>query len=78
MREFLEGVGRTIGGVRRQAPAARMVGQFAVKMLVKEAGRLTSSVLAAASRVSPPSGSGTRESTDSVNGSPWPPPEPTE
>ncbi|MFM1790023.1 MAG: hypothetical protein RLZZ526_350 [Actinomycetota bacterium] len=34
-----DGVGRALGDLRRQAPGARMVGEFAVKMGLTELGK---------------------------------------
>jgi len=39
VRQIGEGVGRVVGDLRRQAPGARMVGEFAVKMGLSELGK---------------------------------------
>lgn len=77
VRGLLSGVERTLESARRQAPAARMVGEFAVKMLVKEAGRLASTVLAASSDRSRSETSTPDDATSDLVAAPWPPPEPT-
>ena len=71
LRSLLVGVERSAREILRQAPAARMVGEFAVKMLVREVSRraetVRDSVLVR-----------TRGADDSTSGthSPWPPPVP--
>lgn len=39
LRAVGEGVGRLVNDLRRQAPGARMVGEFAVKLGLAELGR---------------------------------------
>lgn len=39
VRRVLRGAGQVVGDVRRQAPGARMVGEFTVRHLVREMRR---------------------------------------
>jgi proline racemase len=71
LRSLIVGVERSAREILRQAPAARMVGEFAVKMLVREVNRRAGTVrdsVVVRHRGADKSPSGTP--------SPWPPPVP--
>lgn len=71
VKAILGGVERSAREIRRQAPAARMIGEYAVKMLVAEVNRR-----AGTSRA-PGSGAGAVPTAHgSAEAEPWPPPVP--